>query len=356
MNQAFTLLSDFSMAQGQIALLVVGTILLLLGGLLFGWDVYWHLKGQRVSGHIAAVTVSGTGSGEMYYPLYEYKDFSGAPIRAEGDTGSNSLAGWLPGTPRTLYVHPHEPQHVTPAGLLCPIIGVILSAVGIAMIYVAFMHYRFNIVTAGLICWLLLAGGNKLRKIIKPKALRETKEQFLARKQAEKMSGRRELSESEICDRLRARTKSSAIATPLVCLLAIGFIGLGMYLGRATSHLLATGVRAEGQVVSMESSSSSNNSYTYYPVVAFDAGSAGRMRFKDRFGSNPPSYSTGQKVTVIYDPANPQTASIDHGIGNWLGSVLSVSGGAILLLMVASSIRGQRRCDAFLESHARPSA
>jgi Protein of unknown function (DUF3592) len=354
MNQAFTLLSDFSMAQGQITLLVIGLIILLLGGLLLGSDIYWHLKGQKVNGRIAAVTVSGNGTGEMYYPLYEYKDAAGVTVRAEGDSGSNSLTSWLPGTPRRLYVHPHEPQHVTPAGGLWPCIGFILGMAGITLMYIGFTHFKFNIVTAVLILWLLIASGNKLRKIIKPKALRETKEQFMARKQAERASGRRELSESEICDRLRNRPRSGAIATPLVCLLAFAFIGLGVYLARNTAQLLATGARAAGQVVGMESSHSSS-SYTYYPVVAFEAAGGQRTQFKDRMGSNPPSYSTGMKVTVIYDPANPQTASIDHGIGNWLGTMLSISGGAVLLLMAVSSARSQRRCDAFLSNHAAPS-
>jgi hypothetical protein len=97
-------------------------------------------------------------------------------------------------------------------------------------------------------------------------------------------------------------------------------LGIGVFQSLRISRLEAQGLRAQGQVVRLNSEhSSGSGGYTYYPVVRFRTQMNSTVEFKDSVGTNPPSHRTGDKVTVLYLPGDPQRqAIIDRGfLLNW---------------------------------------
>lgn len=68
----------------------------------------------------------------------------------------------------------------------------------------------------------------------------------------------------------------------------------------------------------------------YVPVVEFRTGDGRVVRFTDSlFGSIPPTYKAGDKVRVVYDPKDPQTARIRSWSRLWLGSAILMIGGLV---------------------------
>jgi len=77
-----------------------------------------------------------------------------------------------------------------------------------------------------------------------------------------------------------------------------------------------------------------NVSYYYYPVVEFKAEDGKRRTIQLNEGSNPPSHDTGDEVTILYEPENPNDARI-KSIGSsalmWiLPGITGVLGAAFL--------------------------
>lgn len=70
------------------------------------------------------------------------------------------------------------------------------------------------------------------------------------------------------------------------------------------------------------SQGASNNKLMYAPVVSFKSKSGNQYRFESSQASNPPSYSVGETVEVIYNPSNPCNASINDFFSRWFLSLL----------------------------------
>lgn len=124
-------------------------------------------------------------------------------------------------------------------------------------------------------------------------------------------------------------------------------IGLGMLVGAYflysnTTSFLEQAVTAEGTVVELVRSRSSD-SVSYYPVVVFEDASGRHVEFQSNTGSNPPSYSRGETVTVLYERANPESARINGFFSLWggativggLGLVFGLVGGGMLVFGAA---------------------
>jgi hypothetical protein len=75
--------------------------------------------------------------------------------------------------------------------------------------------------------------------------------------------------------------------------------------------------------------------YSYAPVVRFTTNQGREIEFHGRGGSETP-FAEGDRVTVIYDPANPIRASIATFLDLWLPSAVAFGvtllfGGCVLL-------------------------
>lgn len=79
--------------------------------------------------------------------------------------------------------------------------------------------------------------------------------------------------------------------------------------------------------------SRSSDSRSYYPVVEFNDAGGQLIEFQSSSGSNPASYSVGEKVSVLYTVGEPESARIDGFFSLWGGAViLAIIGGAFFLV------------------------
>lgn len=155
-----------------------------------------------------------------------------------------------------------------------------------------------------------------------------------------------------------------------VTFLIIGFgmlVGALFWLVRQRSFV-ASARHAQGTVVDLEqhrSSSSSNGSSgtTYAPVVTFATPDGQTHTFVSNSSSNPPSYSRGESVSVLYDQSKPESGTIDGWFSLWggitivgaLGAIFTLIGGGMMLVRLRGSKRRElvktgRRVEATFQS------
>lgn len=99
--------------------------------------------------------------------------------------------------------------------------------------------------------------------------------------------------------------------------LIFGIIGLaiiasGVWSWQSRQAIIAAGIRTTGIVTELDYSG------TYYPVVEFRDRSGQPHTYRARSGSNPPSYTRGERVEIVYLPGNPEHALIDDFMGRWM--------------------------------------
>lgn len=118
-----------------------------------------------------------------------------------------------------------------------------------------------------------------------------------------------------------------------------------------TAGFLADAKAVDGVVVGLDEqySSSENGSTrsTYHAEVAYEVGGQA-LGFTDRIGTNPPRYDVGERVTVLYDPADPGDARLDAAYGYWLETIfglvaLALAGAGVPVLLVWTRGAARRR-------------
>ena len=134
--------------------------------------------------------------------------------------------------------------------------------------------------------------------------------------------------------------------TVLINLFFMAFCLWGAYAGYVSWKLQTNGEKTEGTVVRLnEQSDSEGGCCTYVPIVEFEAG--GRAySFEGGTASDPPAYRVGERVPVLYDPADPETAQIDKWSERWLFPILIIP--AMLIATLVTTIvmfRAWRRGD-----------
>ena len=68
--------------------------------------------------------------------------------------------------------------------------------------------------------------------------------------------------------------------------------------------------------------SRSSDSITYAPVVEFQTKNGSRIEFISSTSSNPPSYSRGETVEVLYNESSPEKARINGFFSLWGGALI----------------------------------
>ena len=113
---------------------------------------------------------------------------------------------------------------------------------------------------------------------------------------------------------------------------------------------------APGTVIDLVESRS-DKSTTYRPVVRFVAESGQQIEFTSSSSTNPPSYSVGEDVTVLYLPAEPQNASLTGFFDLWGGAMIVGGLGCVFSLIGAGFVVFdllRRRKEEFLKQHGIP--
>ena len=74
------------------------------------------------------------------------------------------------------------------------------------------------------------------------------------------------------------------------------------------------------------------------PVVHFTSQNGEAVEFVSSTGSNPPSYSRGERVEVLYQPEEPQNAKINSFFSLWGGPVILGGLGGVFFLVGAGLV------------------
>lgn len=103
--------------------------------------------------------------------------------------------------------------------------------------------------------------------------------------------------------------------------LGLFFVGIAFYMYTDQTAFLAVSKTASGTVIS-NVSHSDDDGYTYSPVVSFTTKEGELKQFESNNASEPPAYHVGEKIEVLYDPANPDHAQINNFFESWLGCII----------------------------------
>lgn len=329
----FDTLFDGMMAYQQLLMLMGGFFSLALGVLLAGNEVYWRTKAVRVPGIIAGVRQKGN----VYYPVYRYQLPNGQIHEATSDIGSSGAAGKETGRALALLVFENDPTSARAAGNWAfGIIGLVLTLPGFLFLYLAFTRYPVTRMTGFVAIAMFCYAGLNLQRILKPRGDRVNlatwkaamKQQHAAEMQGIPIVRIEDLVSMPEQQKIAAQqAKNLRIAAPLLIAGGLLLIWGGLHQGTKLADVLQYGVSAPGRVIEMKRSPSDNTSF---PVVSFTATGGKPVTFQDATGENPPAFATGETVTVLYLPHDPEkSAMIDRGNMNYLGPLALLALGTL---------------------------
>lgn len=334
-------------------------IVLLLMGLLFllaGIALFWHqlqalIYFTLVNGKVVAIekrttppTDSKKQGGPIYYPVIEYI-VKGNKKTFTGSTGSSWPTRQIGESVTVLYSSQKDEARVK--SLIPLIFGVIFGAVGIGLCYIFVSRFTFSLLSLAaylVVCALIFNSGRKALKKRDISSFDELKESFRntemkTRKGVIVEQSNRIYDSDELAEDLIEKSKGLKYVGPTFTLIGLLSLGAAIYLGIQRANFLETAITARGEVVNLIEKRS-DDSYVYYPVVEFTLpGSFDVLTFQHDSGSNPPSYTIGEQVQVLYDPENPQNAIIDAGLWNWMATGLVSTLGLLFTMVGISSVK-----------------
>jgi hypothetical protein len=94
------------------------------------------------------------------------------------------------------------------------------------------------------------------------------------------------------------------------------------------------GLRTKGTVIDLEKNGSGKKS-TYMPKIEFITDTGQKVMYVYRSGSNPPAYSIGQRVNIIYSKDNPENFIIGSNSSFVFPIVLILAGAVLVLCVIA---------------------
>ena len=108
-----------------------------------------------------------------------------------------------------------------------------------------------------------------------------------------------------------------------------------------TRRFLEDAVPAQGVVTGLIEGSGGEGGTVYRPVVQFTTADGQTSTFTENVGSNPPRFSVGQTVKVLYSPTDPSRARIPGFFGLWfVPTFLGLFGAALLAVGIFLALFG----------------
>lgn len=323
----------------EIVFLLVGLVLVAFGIMVVASEARLRRGASEVRGEVVGFSTgqSGASGTASFHTVAEYAGPDGQVRYVEGSVGSSALLDSV-GDRVTVLVHPDDPGSATLQSSLSYVLGVVLALMGLVSCTIFFVVFRVNTFSLAGAVIVVGCGAWKLRELVREKpitlqAWREQKRKLLRPRvytEATKADIPWAAAEA-VQNAIRTQQRANRLAIPFLIAAGAGLFFLGAHLHKKTVIFLETAERGQGVVVEMVSNHS-NDSTTYSPVVEFEAGGR-KHRFKDSMGSNPPSYRTGERVGVLYDPADPRDARIDRGRWNQAIPLLIGGFGALLCML-----------------------
>jgi len=339
-------------AREQVILLLSGIGVTLLGGAFIADHIYWRMRARRFSGTLVGVRekiAQGQSSSSLYFPVVEYQNEHAERILCETDTGSSSLSDKIPGRRVTLLVQAGKPLEGRILGVTGLVFGLIFIVIGVALGSIALTQYRLSawtfVVGVAILAALAFMG---LRQLAASEQL-ETGRSFSARKYQERLEDKQALpllGAEELRPRLKHMNARARKLAPVMGFAGLVLMGAGHWLAKDLYGLLASGASATGHIVGYESVFQPNNRlYIHYPQVVFTTADGRTVRFQDRVGSGAAATarSSGERVSVIYNPQMPEQAMIGRGLWNWAAPFGLLTLGLLLLLTTLTVWSRRRR-------------
>jgi uncharacterized protein DUF3592 len=123
------------------------------------------------------------------------------------------------------------------------------------------------------------------------------------------------------------------------CLLALDAV-----LAIRETIFIRTATVIDGTILEMRLVRGTRNGHSYAPVFRFTADDGQTYVHVSNMSSNPPGFSLGQRVTVLYEHGHPENAKIDAFYQLWLPElVLSMVGGAFTTIPALVAFRRLRQ-------------
>jgi Protein of unknown function (DUF3592) len=111
----------------------------------------------------------------------------------------------------------------------------------------------------------------------------------------------------------------------------------GIIMGLVTRSFVTKAIPTQGTVIELverlSSDSDGDSSVVYYPLVIFTTRSGEATVFEGNAGSNPPAFTKGQQVKVLYSQNKPEEAMIYSWFDLWFFPVFVTSFGSVFLLI-----------------------
>ena len=111
-------------------------------------------------------------------------------------------------------------------------------------------------------------------------------------------------------------------------------LGIAGYWYSKIDSFLKQAIKTEATVTEVEKRASDNGPM-YYPVFSFSDKNGNSHKIHSKMGSYPPTYKSGDRVSIFYDPLVPEKTKVDSFVCLWLGPAVSGALGLIPLLIGA---------------------
>ncbi len=120
----------------------------------------------------------------------------------------------------------------------------------------------------------------------------------------------------------------------LFILIGLFITAFGIYITYEQIKFSGTSEIANAVVVGFHEEVGSKGRLSYFPVFQFANGVTGEnVTAWGSLGSNPPIYSVGQEVEILYNPENPTVGVVANSFWDqWLFSIISLPLGVGLLI------------------------
>lgn len=143
----------------------------------------------------------------------------------------------------------------------------------------------------------------------------------------------------------RVQNKYSLTVVVLIFLVAASFLAVSIAILLNGINLKKNGVPAAGTVIELKRQRS-GRSVSYKPVIEFTAEGGVKHTSLLNVASNPPRFSKGEKVTIIYSKDNPDNIIIDSVSDIYIIPIIFDAAGVLFIFTGVALIRKRQQVKA----------